>query len=71
MCAECSKHPYIKLYRFLAGVSLRGGGGGQGIFSSYLGIIPWLLLIYLNGVNTENIENTLLILPLIMAAKKG
>ena len=47
-----------------------GGGGGQGIFSSYLGIIPWLL-IYLNGVNTENIENTLLILPLIMAAKKG
>ena len=40
------------------------------IFFSYLGIIPWLLSISLNGVNTENIETTPPILPGLLAPKK-
>ena len=52
-----SKNKFIKV--IFRGIIKRPGSG---IFS-YLRINPWLILIYLNGVNTENIENPQPTLP--------
>ena len=50
----------LLLHNIVTGIDhSQGFQAGPEIFSSYLCIFPRLLLIYFNGVNTENIEDPL------------